>query len=103
MLRDLLHDGTYFELRKGLISIPDINENRTHEVMVKKAKRQFQFFIIKCKGHVVCVLIESAPLEEEHNIQEEIKMMSTVGVHENVVGLLRTCLSECKPLLYNII
>ena len=38
MLRDLLHDSTYFELRKGLINIPE-NENRTHEVMVKKAKR----------------------------------------------------------------
>ena len=42
--------------------------------------------------------IESAPSEEEHNIHEEIKMMSTVGIHENVVGLLRTCLSERKPL-----
>ena len=38
MLRDVLHDSTHFELRKGLIIIPE-NENRTHEVMVKKAKR----------------------------------------------------------------
>lgn len=37
MLRDVLCDSTYYELRKGLITIPD-NENRTHEVMVKKAK-----------------------------------------------------------------
>lgn len=36
-LRDYLCDGTYFDLRKGLITLPD-NENRTHEVMIKKAK-----------------------------------------------------------------
>ena len=50
------------------------------------------------KGYTCNVLIESASSEEEHNIQEEIKMMSTVGIHENVVGLLRTCLSERKSL-----
>ena len=49
---------------------------------------------------ICCLFIETAPSEEEHNIQEEIKMMSTIGVHENVVGLLRTCLSECKLLLH---
>lgn len=38
MLRDILCNNTYFELRKGLINIPE-NENRSHEVMVKKAKR----------------------------------------------------------------
>ena len=38
MLRDVLCDGSYFELHKGIISIPE-NDNRTHEVMVKKAKR----------------------------------------------------------------
>ena len=36
-LRDYLHDGTYFELRKALLSLPD--SDKTHEVMVKKAKR----------------------------------------------------------------
>lgn len=44
------------------------------------------------------IFIESAPSEEEHNIQEEIKMMSSVGNHENVVGLLRICVSEREPL-----
>ena len=38
MLRDVLHGSTYFELCKGLIIISE-NENRTHEVMIKKAKR----------------------------------------------------------------
>lgn len=53
---------------------------------------------------VMLCIIESTPSEEEHNIQEEIKMMSSVGVHENVVGLLRTCLSDCKHvrMLYSI-
>ena len=37
-LRDFLRDGTYFELRKGLITLPE-NANKTHEVMIKKAKR----------------------------------------------------------------
>ena len=46
------------------------------------------------------LFIESAPSEEEHNIQEEIKMMSSVGIHENVVGLLRMCLSERESLSY---
>ena len=46
------------------------------------------------------IILESAPSEEEHNILEEIKMMSTVGVNENVVGLLRTCVSECKPFSF---
>jgi len=41
----------------------------------------------------------SAQVEEEHNIKEEIKMMSSIGIHENVVGLLRTCLTECKVLI----
>lgn len=36
-LRDFLCDGTYFNLRKALITLPD-NENKTHEVMVKMAK-----------------------------------------------------------------
>jgi len=49
--------------------------------------------MILCEG--------SAPVEEEHNIKEEIKLMSSIGMHENVVGLLRTCLTECKvPILY---
>ena len=39
-------------------------------------------------------------MEEEHNIQEEIKMMSNVGVHENVVGLLRACTAEGKLMSY---
>ena len=38
MLRDVLYDNAYYELRKGLIIVPE-NENKTHEVMVKKAKR----------------------------------------------------------------
>lgn len=38
MLRDVLYDNVHYELRKGLITVPE-NENKTHEVMVKKAKR----------------------------------------------------------------
>jgi len=54
---------------------------------------------------MLCIsIVETAPSEEEHNIQEEIKMMSSVGIHENVVGLLRTSLSECNHvyMLYSI-
>ena len=49
------------------------------------------------------MFIESAPSEEEHNIQEEIKTMSGVGFHENVVGLLRTCLSERESPLHVLV
>lgn len=38
MLRDVLYNNAYYELCKGVITLPD-NENKTHEVMVKKAKR----------------------------------------------------------------
>ena len=48
----------------------------------------------------MCFSIESAPSEEEHNIQE-IKMTSSVGVHENIIKLLRTCLSELSHVLVN--
>lgn len=37
MLRDVLYENVYYELRKGLMTVLE-NENRTHEVMVKKAK-----------------------------------------------------------------
>ena len=47
------------------------------------------------------LIIDSAPLEEEHNIQEEIKMMCSVGNHENVVGLLRACTAEGKTFVIN--
>ena len=98
MLRDVLYDNTYFELRKGLITVPE-NENKTHEVMVKRAKRQYQYIIVDLTV-IFLFIIASAPPEEEHNILEEIKMMSSVGIHENVVGLLRICSSEGKPLSY---
>ena len=38
-LRDFLCDGTYFELQKGLLIFSE-NDNKAHEVMVKKAKRK---------------------------------------------------------------
>ena len=50
---------------------------------------------------VYSLIIDSAPLEEEHNIQEEIKMMCSVGTHENVVGLLRACTAEGKTFVIN--
>lgn len=37
-VKDFLQDGTYFELRKALLIIPE-NGNKSHEVMVKIAKR----------------------------------------------------------------
>ena len=37
-LQDYLCDGIYFDLRKGLVTLL-YSENKTYEVMVKKAKR----------------------------------------------------------------
>lgn len=37
VLRDTLCDGKYYELCKGLVALPE-NGNKTHEVMIKKAK-----------------------------------------------------------------
>ena len=38
---DFLCDGTYFELWKALLILSE-NDNKAHEVMVKKAKRTHQ-------------------------------------------------------------
>ena len=41
-------------------------------------------------------IIESVQLQAEYEIKKDIIIMCSAGFHENVVGLLKTCLSDCK-------